>query len=98
MPPTLCWVLPGISHYHHARIQAFAERHPGATVVLNLSDTCGFREFAFRGAAGGLAYRMETLFRGTYFRQIPDRQLRPALYDGLDAAAPDVVAVQGWSH
>jgi glycosyltransferase involved in cell wall biosynthesis len=98
MPPTMCWVLPGASHYHHARIQAFAERHPGATVVLNLSDTCGFQEFAFRGAAGGLAYRMETLFRGTYFRQIPDGRLRTVLYDRLDAAAPDVVAVQGWSH
>ena len=46
--PTLCWVLPGISYYHHARIQAFARRHAGPTVVLNVSDTCGFREFGRR--------------------------------------------------
>ena len=63
--PTLCWVLPGISYYHHARIQAFARRHAGPTVVLNVSDTCGFREFGFDGTADGVAYRLETLFRGT---------------------------------
>ena len=97
MPPKVCWVNPGISHYHHARVQAFAERHSGETVVLNISDTTGFREFGFRGD-GPLAYRLETLFHGTYFRQIPARRLSEVVRRKLDEAAPDVLAVQGWSH
>jgi glycosyltransferase involved in cell wall biosynthesis len=97
MGPKLCWVNPGISHYHHARVQAFAERHPGETVILNLSDTCGFREFGYSGN-GALAYRLDTLFPGTYFRHIPMRRLRDAVRSKLDETAPDVVVVQGWSH
>jgi glycosyltransferase involved in cell wall biosynthesis len=91
-------VNPGISYYHHARVQANALRHPGGMTVLNISDTCGFREFAFHGTDGDVAYRLETLFQGTYFRQIPHRRLRDVIWRKLDEAAPDVLAVQGWSH
>jgi len=97
MPAKVCWVNPGISYYHHARMQAFARRYGRDAIILNISDTCGFREFGFNLSNGNVAYRLETLFHGTFFRDISNRQLRDALWPRLDEIRPDVLAIQGWS-
>jgi glycosyltransferase involved in cell wall biosynthesis len=65
-------------------------------VILNLSDTSGFREFEFRDK--NTSYQLETLFTGVYYRDISHRELRAALWPRLNALQPDLLAIQGWSY
>ena len=86
-----------MSHYHHARIQAFALRWAGPVTVIQVSDTSGFSAFKHHAAAARPAYRLVTLFCGEFYRTIPASRLRPALRQALGDASPSVVCVQGWS-
>ena len=56
----LCWVVPDLSRYHDARIEAYARVAPGPVTVIELGGRSGFRAF---GAARGepRSYQRRTL-------------------------------------
>lgn len=95
----LAWVLPDISHYHHARIDAFARAagRPGGVAVVCAGGVSGFREFRCPDDRPR-AYALATLFPGCYYRGIPPRALRRALTKHLAELQPRALLIQGWAQ
>jgi glycosyltransferase involved in cell wall biosynthesis len=94
---TLCWVLPDVGHYHHARISALAMLGRMGIVVLSIGGISGFREFRLREDAAG-SYRLRTLFPQDFYADLPPRRVKIALHAELQHLAPAVVLIQGWSE
>ena len=92
----LCWVLPDLGHYHHARIAAYAARGEATVSVIAVGGKGLFAEFAHR-AAGPPAYRTVTLFPGTSFADVPAKEVARAVASALDAEGCDVLLAQGWA-
>lgn len=78
----VCWLLPDIGHYHHARVQAAALSGNARTIILEFHGRSGFAEFAHthRGEACYEVVRVE--------KSIPV---------SLDELRPSVVFINGWS-
>ncbi len=92
----LVWVVPDLSYYHHARINAFARLGIADVVVIEMCDTSGFKEFK-KPAFSDAAYRLITLFKGRYYADIPKAEACVTINNVLDEVDPDLLLVQGWS-
>lgn len=91
-PPHLAWVLVSATPYHLAR----AEAARTAGLKLTMVELCGRDAFAPTPIAPG--ERRLTLFPSMSLAQVPRRELPRRLRAALDALAPDVVAINGWSE
>lgn len=95
----MAWILPDISHYHHARIEAFARAadRPRSVAVVCVGGVSGFREF--RCPADRLrSYALTTIFPGCYYRAVAPRALRAALGRHLAGLQPGALLIQGWAQ
>lgn len=92
----MCWVVPDLGYYHHARIEAFARRSSMRVTVLEMSDTSAFREFKL-SVVRDAHYRTMTLYRDRYFADIAPAESCRAIGRALDQLNPDLLLVQGWS-
>ncbi|XHR26750.1 MAG: glycosyltransferase [Chthoniobacteraceae bacterium] len=94
--PKLVWVVPDLSFYHHARINAFANLGVAEVVVIEMCDTSGFKEFK-KSAFPDAGYCLMTLFKGRYYSEIPTAEACVAINKALDGLEPDLLLVQGWA-
>lgn len=92
----MCWVVPDLGYYHHARIEAFARRSSMRVTVLEMCDTSAFREFKL-GAVRDSHYQTMTLYRDRYFADVAPGECCRAIGQALDQLRPDLLLVQGWS-
>jgi len=91
----VCWVLPDVGFYHHARIESFARSWPAPVVVLEVSDTSRFNQFKRQGY-GVEQYELVTLFKSQHYEQIARVEMSEAIHRTLDQIRPDLVVLQGW--
>jgi 1,2-diacylglycerol 3-alpha-glucosyltransferase len=92
---SVCWVLPDIGFYHHARIECFARSWPSPVVVLEVSDTSRFQQFK-RQRSGAEQYELVTLFKSRHYEQLARHEMSQAIHKALDEIRPDLVLLQGW--
>nr|WP_246275613.1 glycosyltransferase [Brasilonema bromeliae] len=88
--------MPDLGHYHHARIQAYAERGEADVTVVVVGGKGLFAEFAHRGDRPP-AYRTVTLFPDRFFADLPAADLGRAVENALAAERCSVVLAQGWA-
>ena len=91
--PTIAVVFHHIGPYHHARLNAAADRR----------SVTGFEWSAKAGDAWGAAdspaqYRKVSLFSEATDQYPAKAQLQRAFWSALEQAGPDVVAVNGWNN
>src|SRR6266487_1842926 len=91
--PAIAVVFHHIGPYHHARLNAAADRR----------SVTGFEWSAKAGDAWGAAdfparYRKVSLFSGATDQYPAKAQLQRAFWSALEQAGPDVVAVNGWNN
>ena len=91
--PAIAVVFHHIGPYHHARLNAAADRR----------SVTGFEWSAKAGDAWGAAdspaqYRKVSLFSEATDQYPVKAQLRRAFWSALEQAGPDVVAVNGWNN
>ena len=85
-----------IGHYHDARYRSAAAALDRVTVI-STANQGGFAEFLARDTG---AYDIVRLFedRAGYDQAVANRRLGPAVDAALDKAAPDAVAISGWTN
>ncbi|MGD0199896.1 MAG: glycosyltransferase [Bryobacteraceae bacterium] len=93
--PCLCWVQVTTTHYHHARMAAFAKAWAGPCAIVELTDTDELRSLESRPRDAPYARR--TLFPGLPSGQAGGPRIGPAVRRALDELRPDVVCINGWS-
>jgi len=91
--PAIAVVFHHIGPYHHARLNAAADRR----------SVTGFEWSAKAGDAWGAAdspaqYRKVSLFSEATDQYPAKAQLQRAFWSALEQADPDVVAVNGWNN
>ncbi|MGD0013044.1 MAG: glycosyltransferase [Bryobacteraceae bacterium] len=91
----LCWVLVTTTHYHHARMTAFAKAWAGPCAILELTDTDELR--SLESQPRDAPYARRTLFPGLPSGQARGRRMGPAVRRVLDELRPNVVCINGWS-
>jgi 1,2-diacylglycerol 3-alpha-glucosyltransferase len=92
---SIAWVLVSTTHYHHARMAAFAEawRHPAN--IIQITDTDSVR--ALEARPERLPYALHTLLPGVPCHEALHRALGGLLSRALDRVRPAVVCINGWS-
>lgn len=89
-----------IGHYHDARYRGAAAMFDRVTVISTANEG-GFAQFlAAEKGEDRTPYHIEKLFpdRAAYDAAVAKRELRPVLEQALDKAAPDAIAISGWSN
>ena len=91
--PAVAVVFHHIGPYHHARLNAAADR------LLVIGIEWSARAYDAWGAAATAArYRKVSLFPEATEHHPPKAELQRALWSALDQTNPDVVAVNGWNN
>jgi glycosyltransferase involved in cell wall biosynthesis len=78
---SVCWLLPDLGHYHHARIQAAAAACSIPACVLEIHGRPGFAEFRYVPGADAK------------YQLVP---VRESISSSLDELRPSVVFLNGW--
>ncbi len=79
--------------YHLARLSAAARLGPVVGIELNRTD----RTYAWDVCEGADGFERLTVFSGKPVADAGPAELKRRLWDTLEAAAPDAVAVPGWA-
>ena len=90
--PAIAVVFQHIGPYHHARLNAAAEK-----LLVTGLEWSARRYYPWGAAASPARYHKVSLFPEAGDRDPGDAQLRRAFYAAVQQARPDVVAVNGWN-
>jgi glycosyltransferase involved in cell wall biosynthesis len=93
---SVAWVLVSITHYHHARMAAFAAEWPHPTSIVQITDTDAVRVLEARPERP--PYALHTLLPGVHRLAALDRALAGLVHRALDRIRPEVVCINGWSY
>jgi glycosyltransferase involved in cell wall biosynthesis len=92
----LCWVLPDVGNYHHARFETYARKAREAEVDSFIIEVSGRSEFhEFRSNVTSLNYKTITLFPDIPLERISTGDVC-VIWRALDRISPQVVCVPGW--
>jgi 1,2-diacylglycerol 3-alpha-glucosyltransferase len=91
----ICWEVVNVSHYHSARMTAFARRVQTPPVFLELTDKDIFQLLEHPGWVNE-AYGRQTLFPGRPFRQLSSRGIRKNLRECISRLRPSMLCINGW--
>jgi glycosyltransferase involved in cell wall biosynthesis len=92
---SVCWVLITTTHYHVARMRAFAAVWPGPSWILELTSANTFSELEVPTCNAG--FRRHTLMGRVPPEKISPRAVVAPLLQALSKMQPDVVCLNGWS-
>jgi glycosyltransferase involved in cell wall biosynthesis len=93
---TLCWILPDLGYYNHARLQGL--KGSGFQVhVVEVVDRSYFPEFRCpKQPMLHRVYRRHTLHSGKILSELSRSRVAGCIHDTLQRLSPDVVCVNGW--
>src|SRR3954447_5102329 len=91
--PSIALVFHHIGPYHHARLNAAADRLP----VIGIEWSAKGYD-AWGAAATPVRYHKLSLFPEATDRSPSKAELRSAFWSALEQKTPDVVAVNGWNN
>ena len=93
---SVCWVLITTTHYHVARVRAFAAVWPGPSWILELTSANTFSELEVPTCNAGFC--RHTLMGRVPPEYISSRAVVAPLLEALSSKVqPDVVCLNGWS-
>ncbi len=94
LKPRIAVMIARIGPYHVARLDALAARI-GADNCMAIEAASGTQVYDWE-AVEAHGFRRTTLFDGTDYEALSDRELKRAVVACLNRLQPDVVAVNGW--
>lgn len=94
--PPVVWVLISTTHYHHARMSAFARAWPGQSAIVELTDTDLIPALEARRESA--PYARFTLMPGVPTSRVRGLAVAGPLGEALERLRPGVVCINGWSE
>lgn len=92
--PECVWLANHVTHYHRARADAFAQVWPGRFTILELSNADELP--VLRSDVSGIA-NVETLFPRKALGEMGQADLKKAVTQYLETAAPGACCLNGWA-
>jgi len=92
---SVAWVLVSTTHYHHARMSAFAELWPHRATIVQITDTDSVRALEARPESA--PYDLHTLLPGVPTSLALRQRIGPLIDAALHRLRPGVVCINGWS-
>ena len=91
----VCWVVIDVSHYHSARMAAFARRTQMRSELVELTNKDSFVALEHAKSPDD-SYGRLTLFPGRQYRELSSAAIRQAVRKWFSTLKPAVVCVNGW--